>query len=250
MHDSIRLRGNPRVREGPWAVGEMPDRVVLGVGKRLVYHLAVGANEVSGNDFGDMFAQVAGGYHLASSLGLGDVVLTHTVWSAKTVKAVKPHRQVSIRLVSGRNSVDYSMGISDPRADIAKTGHAVLSIWNARVNELRAKHADMRLVVLLRNMSTLEFCLFEQPITVFPPTDYSWELNSRNNLEGRDKASGNHVFTWQPHGSQFTIIRPVPGSARRFKICERPERVGFRQVLHAVGFEDSWIVISGGATGA
>ena len=183
MHDNVRLRGNPTVREGPWPVGDVPDRIVLGVGKRLV---------------------------------------------------------------SGRNSVDYSMGISDPRADIAKTGHAVLSIWNARINELRTKYADMRLVVLLRNMSTREFCLFEQPMTVFPPTDYSWELNARNNLEGRDKASDNHVFTWQPHGSQFTIIRPVPGSARRFTICERPERVGFRQVLDAVGFEDSWIVIADG----
>lgn len=218
----------------------------MGVGKRLVYHLAVGATKVSGDDFGDMFARVTGGYHSASSLGLGDVVLADTVWSAKTVMSAKPHRQVLIRLVSGRNSVDYSMGISDPRADIAKTGHAVLSIWNARINELRTKYTDMRLVVLLRNMSTLEFCLFEQPMTVFPPTDYSWELNARDNLEGRDKAGGNHVFTWQPHGSQFTIIRAVPGSARRFTICESPERVGFRQVLDAVGFEDSWIVIADG----
>lgn len=251
MADGIRLRGNPTVQEGPWSVGDIPNGIVLEVGRRMVYRLAVGAEKVSGDDFGDMFAKAAGGYHRASSIGLGDVVLADTVWSAKTVKSGNPHGQSAVRLVSGRMSPDYSAGISDPRADLTKTGNAVLAIWNARVNELRSQHSDMRLVVLLRNMSTLDFCMFEQPIAVFPHADYSWQLNKRRNLEGRDKVSGIHVFTWQPHGSQFTIIRSVPGSARRFTIRKHPQRIGFRQVLDGVGFEDSWIAIkdqTGGAT--
>lgn len=250
MRDGVRLRGNPKVKEGPWSVGNIPNGVVLEIGRRLVYRLAVGEDDVSGDDFGTIFAKAAGGYHRASSLGLGDVVLADTVWSAKTVKSGNPHGQSAVRLVSGRTSPDYSAGISDPRADLAKTGDAVLSIWNARINELRDQHSDMRLVVLLRNMSTLEFCMFEQPITVFPQADYSWELNMRRNLEGRDKVSGAHVFTWQPHGSQFTIIRPVPGSARRFAIRKCPEQIGFQQVLDGIGFEDSWIAIERQPAGA
>lgn len=243
MRESVRLRGNPTVHEGPWPVGAIPDEVVLETGRRLVHRLAVGAKDISGNDFGDMFAKAAGGYHVPSTVGLGDVSLGKTVWSAKTVKSNRPYRQTSVRLISGRTSPDYSMGISDPKADVATTGNAVLSIWNARVNELRVKHFDMRLVVLLRNMLTLEFCLFEQPMAVFPEGDYYWHLNNRDNLEGCDKVDGVHMFTWQPHGAQFTIIRSVPGSARRFKIQERPELVDVGQVLDAVGFEDGWIVI-------
>lgn len=243
MREGVRLRGNPTVHEGPWPVGAISDKVVLEAGRRLVHRLAVGAKDISGDDFGDVFAKAAGGYHHASTVGLGDVSLGQTVWSAKTVKSTKPHQQASVRLISGRTSPDYSMGISDPRADVATTGHAVLSIWNARIKELRTKHLDIRLVVLLRNMTTLEFCLFEQPITEFPETEYSWQLNQRDNLEARDKVSGVHVFTWQPHGSQFTIIRTVPGSARRFQIRERPELISADQVLDAVGFERDWIVI-------
>lgn len=238
------------MQEGPWSVGDIPNGVVFEIGRRLVYRLAVGAEKLSGDDFGDIFAKSAGGCHRASSIGLGDVVLADTVWSAKTVKSAKPHGQSAVRLVSGRTSPDYSAGIPDPRADLTKTGDAVLSIWNARVNELRGQRSDMRLVVLLRNMSTLEFCMFEQPITVFPQADYSWTLNKQRNLEGRDKVSGLHVFTWQPHGAQFTIIRPVPGSARRFKIRKRPERIGFQDVLDGVGFENNWIVIKSQPEGA
>jgi len=31
-----------------------------------------------------------------------------------------------------------------------------------------------------------------------------------DNLEGYDRSGDAHVFTWQPHGSQFTIIENVP----------------------------------------
>ena len=46
----------------------------------------------------------------------------------------RPLTQVgkTIRLISGRNSPDYSLGMSDPRAKLDSTGHAVLSICNKR----------------------------------------------------------------------------------------------------------------------
>lgn len=236
------------MQQEPWPVGDIPDRVVLAIGRGLVHRLAVGTKKVSGDAFGDIFAQAVRGYHKAGSLGLGDVMLGKTVWSVKTIKSNKPHHQTSVRLVSGRASPDYSAGISDSKADVAKTGHTVLSIWNARVSEIRNEHSDVRLVVLLRNMETLAFCMFEQPIAIFPPADYSWTLNKRNNLEGHEKTDGSHVFTWQPHGAQFTIIRSVPGSARRFKVRKRPDPIDAQKILDAVGFEDSWIVIGDEST--
>ncbi len=150
-----------------------------------------------------------------------------------------------MRLISGRCSPDYSFGISDPRRNIEHTGRAVLAIWNKRVNEGMDEHADLRIVVLVRNMRSREFVLFEEPATRFVPDNYGWEFNKGGNLEGFDKGTGEHCFTWQPHGGQFTNLRAVPASARRFSIGPRVSLVEVHQILAYVGFRDDWVEIHG-----
>lgn len=52
-----------------------------------------------------------------------------------------------------------------------------------------------------------------------------------------------HVFTWQPHGSQFTIIEPVPASATRFRMNRS---LGMLEMIHVLGlvrFKPDWIEI-------
>ena len=161
----------------------------------------------------------------------------------KTVKCQKPFTKDKIRLVSGRMSPDYSYGISDPRTDIQKTGDAVLSIWNARVNQSLEDFNTLRLAVLIRNFLNQEFCFFEQPIELYPVDDYEWCLNNRDNLEGVDRRSRVHWFTWQPHGSQFTVIRGVPGSARRFRINKTIESYSMEAILQGIGYQQDWITI-------
>ncbi|MDE0083249.1 MAG: hypothetical protein OXT72_11450 [Gammaproteobacteria bacterium] len=228
---------------GPWPVGEIPNRVLYSLGKQFVHRMAIGFGDIDGNDFGTIFANAVDGDHRASPLGLADVAANGTAWSVKTIKAKYPRTATTARLISGRCSPDYSLGISDPRKNPEATGRAVLAIWNARINESLDEYDRLRVAVLIRNFEAREFCLFEQPIELLPATEYRWQFNRNNNLEGFEKATGRHCFTWQPHGSQFTIKRTVPGSARYFTIKRQPELHGFEAVLKWVGYRDSWISV-------
>ena len=224
-------------------MGQIPHSVLIEVGKQIVHRLAVGMNDIEGNDFGTIFAYAVGGEHLAKPLGLADVLWDGCAWSVKTVKLDRPFRAKHTRFISGRNSPDYSLGITDPHIDATLTGRAVLAIWNSRVNRALEECEDLRIAFLIRNIETKEFVLFEEAAQQFIPDDYSWRFNGNNNLEGRDKVSGKHWFTWQPHGSQFTIIRDIPGSARRFTINRNVPMVDPAAILAHVQYRDSWIEI-------
>lgn len=214
------------------------------LGRQIVHRLAIGFGDLTGDDVGTMFAEaLKGGVHRAKPLGVADVEWNGCAWSVKTIKAKYPFRRKTLRLISGRNSPDYSLGITDPHSDPTATGQAVLSIWNARVNESLNEHEDLRTVVLIRNMQAREFVLFEEETHRFPPDDYTWEFNKNSNLEGFNVSTGTHQFTWQPHGSQFTIILAVPGSASRFSIIPNVPLVNVNTILDRIHFDASWIKI-------
>ena len=199
--------------------------------------------DIDGHDFGTIFANAVHGEHLARPLGLADVIWNGCAWSVKTVKHDHPFRARRGRFISGRNSPDYSLGIENPHDDPAATGRAVLAIWNSRVNRAMEECDDLRIAFLVRNVEAKEFVLFEDAAQRFVPEDYIWTFNRRNNLEGREKDSGLHRFTWQPHGSQFTIHRGIPGSARHFTITHNVPMVDPAAVLAYVEYRDSWIEI-------
>ena len=240
-----RLRGTGPRRRGPYPLGQIPDPVLVEIGKQVVHRLAIGLGDITGDDFGTIFAKAIGGVHRPSPLGIADVLWDGCAWSVKTVKESQPFTQTKVRLISGRNSPDYSLGISDPHVDPSETGRAVLSIWNARVNEAMGEFEDLRIAVLVRNIAAREFVLFEEEAQRFTPDDYEWTFNRRNNLEGRDKISGMHRFTWQPHGSQFTVIRELPGSSRHFSIGPNVPLVDPTAILSHVNFQETWIRIHG-----
>ena len=107
----VRIRGGGRGNLGPWPVGAIPKKVLMGIGKQLVHRLAIGQRDVSGDDFGTIFAKSIGGRHMSRPLGLADVVKNGTAWSVKTVKHKAPRSLRTVRLISGRCSLDYAMGI-------------------------------------------------------------------------------------------------------------------------------------------
>ena len=226
-------------------MGQIPDKVLVEVGRQIVHRQAVGMGDITGDDFGTIFAKSVGGEHRSRPLGLADVVYNGCAWSLKTHKYAHPFRRKDVRLISGRNSPDYSLGIENPHSNPDATGHAVLAIWNSRVNQGKEEHQDLRIAVLLRNIEAGEFALFEEEARRFAPDDYRWSFNGKNNMEGRDKASGTHRFTWQPHGSQFTIIRDVPGSARQFSIIRQVPMIPLESILASVGYKPDWIKIHG-----
>lgn len=163
-------------------------------------------------------------------------------WSVKSVQNTKPHECSEIRVISGRNSPDYSYGIQNPHEDIQETGNAVLGIWNERVNIALDKFDYLRTAILIRNVNTLEFTLFETETHRFIPSEYEWRVNKRGNFEGFDRISSAHKFTWQPHGSQFTIKYVIPASAVRFKI-KRPPVLDFEKTMEQIGFQEDWVSI-------
>src|SRR4030042_1742692 len=45
--------------------------------------------------------------------------------------------------------------------------------------------------------------VFEFDTVRYEPDLFEWKWNRNENLEGYSKSQMEHIFTWQPHGSQF-----------------------------------------------
>ena len=241
---------NPVLRGGavpaaPYPLAQIPDQVVFDVSKAIAYSYSVGRNDISGDDWSDMFASAVGATHLKSPLGVTDVTLGRAAWSAKTVSSTNVSGQKTVRLISGRNAVDLSFDNQDPRSDLQLAGRQVLQIWNARLEDARKQYSNLRTVVLMRDMSDFRFKMFELEPQLYDPSQYIWTVNKQGNFEGRLRNEPRtHVFTWQPAGSQFTIIADVPSSGRSFDL-RKPPRLNVGDQLNAIGYSDSWVTLLG-----
>ncbi len=212
------------------------------IGSYFVYLLYIGRKDITGTDWGDAFSDAIGGKHLDSPIGIADVVLEKMAWSMKTVKNPTPFNCRNVRLISGRCSPDYSYGITDPHDDIQKTGRAVLGIWNERVNIAQDNYSTVRTSVLVRSNDLLSYCLFEEENHRYRTNDYYWEVNANGNLIGKSLETNEVCFTWQPHGSQFTIHTKVPENAVRFEI-QQPPLLTKENILDTIHFDKSWVRI-------
>ena len=90
-------------------------------------------------------------------------------------------------------------------------------------------------------MKVQEFTIFERSIFPLAVNNYRWCVNKNNNLLGYD--GDKHVFTWQRHGSQFTIHESVPIGATRFRIKKEPVMLEMEHVLREVRFDPGWVEI-------
>ena len=237
LRDSYKLQTSE-----PYPINEVPEDLIVKIGGYFVYLLCVGRKDLTGSDWGDVFSSAVGGTHLDSPVGIADVVLGKMAWSMKTVKNANPFRCRNIRLISGRCSPDYSYGITDPHKDIQKTGRAVLGIWNERVNIAQDNYNPVRTSILIRSNDLLSYSLFEEENHRYRTSDYVWEVNSNGNLIGKEIETGRICFTWQPHGSQFTIHTVVPDNALKFKI-KQPPLLAKDAILNTLNFDESWIEI-------
>ncbi len=200
---------------------------------------------MSGDDWGDIFAAAVNGIHRKSPLGIADIVLGSTAWSAKTIGSNNPITETRVPLISGRNALGYSFSNNAPLADIQTAGDQVLQIWNDRVAEATNQYPNLRTVVLIRDMAKFRFKIFEVSTTPYDPADYTWTRNQENNLEGHlGSQTGPHMFTWQPNGSQFRIYRDVSGSARSFQI-RKPFPAARGSILRSAGYESNWLTLLG-----
>lgn len=242
-HKSPKLRTvNKSVSAFP--LNEFPNEFPFLLGKELVYLLASkGKPVLEGPEWENMFANCIGADWKPSNVGLDDVVMGNTAWGAKTVKSTNPSNQKKIRLISGRNSLSYSFGENiDETTDPSLMGKLVLEIWNERVSSIRELYKHLRTIVLIKSNDLCEVVVFEFVTVRYDHELYKWELNANNNLIGTDKETDEHKFTWQPHGSQFTIVEDIPEKKLVIKI-KQPPTLDKDLVLNALGFDKSWITV-------
>lgn len=244
MAKSPKLRTVEKYRP-PYPLNKFPNNFAVDLGREVVYLLASrGAKaRLEGQDWEEIFARLVGADWKPSNVGLDDVVLEQTAWGAKTVKNRRPSTVSKIRLISGRNSPVYSFGDKEiSECDPNELGEKVLSIWNERVSAIRKLYKHVRTVVLIKSNDLLELAAFEFETVLYPSDQYWWQWNERNNLEGYSLSEEQHVFTWQPHGSQFTIIENVPQERLAIKIQEPPQ-LDRDAVLESIKFDPSWVQV-------
>jgi len=240
---SPRLRTVDKVKP-PYPLNQFPSDFGQKLGREIVYLLATKAMpSLEGSDWEQIFALCIGAEWKPSNVGLDDVTFGVCAWGAKTVKSPHPHKAETVRLISGRNSPAYSFNQQNLDADAQELGNAVLEIWNARVESIRAKFSHLRTVVLVKSDDLTELAVFEIETILYPPENFIWRRNQRGNLEAYEKSSNIHRFTWQPHGSQFTIIESVPKECLLIKI-KPPRKLEKDDVLKAVKFDSKWITVT------
>lgn len=243
------MKKRPKLRtvdkyQPPYPLNKFPSNFALQVGKEIIYLLATrNSPRFEGSDWEESFARAIGGRWKPSNVGLDDVLLEQTAWSAKTVKNTCPSKAKKVRLISGRNSPSYSYDADVIRkSDPTDIGTMVLGIWNERVAAIRAKYQHLRTVVLVKSDDLLEVAVFEFDTILYDISAYKWSWNIKHNLEGREMSSGEHRFTWQPHGAQFTIIEEIPKNRLALRL-KQPPALQPDAVLSTIGFDPSWVII-------
>lgn len=243
MAKSPRLRTVEKYKP-PYRLSKFPKNFAFNLGREIVYLLASrGTPRLEGQDWEEIFARLIRAKWKPSNVGLDDIILQQTAWGAKTVKNRRPSTVSKIRLISGRNSPVYSFGDREI-SEVAPNdlGEKVLTIWNERVAGIRKFYKHVRTVVLMKSDDLLEVAVFEFDTILYNTGNFWWQWNERNNLEGFRKEGDQHMFTWQPHGSQFTIIEDVPEDRLAIRI-RKPPKVNRDEVLKAIKFNKSWVQV-------
>lgn len=237
----------PRLRTvnkavAPFHLNCFPAKFIDTLAREIIYMSATKSSmSLEGNEWEQIFALCVGAEWKPSNVGLDDVVLDNCCWGAKTVFASKNiDRQRTVRLISGRNSPTYSYGIDRLTSENPdEIGKLVLDIWNERVSAVRQVFKFVRTVVLVKSKDYSDFLVFEFDTVRYDPELYFFKWNARMNLEGYEKSTKRHKFTWQPSGSQFTIIEDIPDKRLHISI-RKPEKVNKEMILKAVDFDQTW----------
>jgi len=240
----------PRLRTvnkatAPFDLNKFPTKFIDTLARNIVYMQATKQSmSLEGNEWEQIFAECVGADWKPSNVGLDDVVLDNCCWGAKTVFAMSDiEHQTKVRLICGRNSPTYSYGIDKITSeDPNNIGELVLEIWNERVSAVRQIFKFVRTVVLVKSKDYKDYLVFEFDTVRYDPELYYFKWNKRGNLEGYEKSTNEHRFTWQPSGSQFTIIENIPKERLHVSI-KQPEPISKNTLLETLNFDKTWYSI-------
>ena len=137
--------------------------------------------------------------------------------------------------------VDYDKAVGECAADPNSLGAMILEAWNKSLT-IVCGFDEERFSVLFAGMDSPCAVFFEVPIVSFEPSEYVWEWNEDGGLDGYEKETDVQRFTWQPHGSQFTVISRVPDNRLKLRI-KQPPLLDRDAVLTQLKFDPSWVEI-------
>jgi hypothetical protein len=228
-------------------LNDFPDNLAYKVGEALVYIMATrGSTDVQGSEWEKIFADAIGAKWSYHPVGLDDIIFGNTAWGAKSVKHKSPAKVKTVRLISGRNDLQYAFdghSIKPGETDPDETGALVLDIFNSKVSKVRETHEHLRTVVLIRSYDLTEAVIFEFETIRYDPELFFWKWNKQRNLQGFSKRSNEHKFTWQSGGTQFTIIEDVPADNIHIKL-KTPDLLDKKAFLVKMGFDKSWVTVT------
>ena len=230
----------------PYALNKFPDSFVEAFAREVVYMEATKKTmSLEGKEWEQIFAKCINAKWTPSNVGLDDIKLENCCWSAKTVSAGCKNiaNQKTVRLISGRNSTFFSYGVEQGSKEAPdRIGEMILGIWNERVSGIRQIFKFARTVVLVKAKDFRDYLIFETDTVRYEPELYVFSWNKNGNLEGWEKVSGEHKFTWQPSGSQFTVIEKIPEDRIHIQIKEI-KKIDPETVLQAISYDKSWYKI-------
>ena len=137
--------------------------------------------------------------------------------------------------------MDFDKAVSECAADPSKLGAMILGAWNKSLSII-CGFDEERFSVLFAGMDSPCAVFFEVPIIPFEFSEYDWDWNEDDGLDGYVKGTGVQRFTWQPHGSQFTITTAIPDNRLKLRI-RQPPRLDREEVLTQLKFDPSWVEI-------
>lgn len=193
--------------------------------------------EISSGEWAAIFARSIGAVCLDSPAIWNVARENEIAWCARAMKIWFPHQVRHVELTFSGFDIE-NVHTEDP----AKLGKMILGIWNARITDVRKKFATTRTVVLIKGEDLSTVSVFEEEALKFLPEEYEWDWNESGNLEGYVKGTNDKKFTWQPHGSQFTVTTTVPKNRLKLRI-RRPPLLDRDGVLAQLKFDPSWIEI-------
>ena len=209
--------GDRRPVRRPYLPSQIPDPVLRRLGQELVFRISLGLADTVEGDRASIWAQAVGGERRSDPLVLATVEVDDSAWCIQYVSEHDPFSLTQARILLGYISL-YKLGKMDPYEDPTSTARAILAAWNQEVNAARGEYSDLRLAVLVSNLGTREFVLFEEEVHRLSWGDYEWRFQDNHSLEGFERATGLRCFSWDPVSTEFLWTRQIPISARRFRI--------------------------------
>lgn len=171
------------------------------------------------------------------------VIVDNAYFRTVLIWSPHPYRVGHVCLTGSLDIFGNTSSVDNVQTDEPEMlGKMVLQKWNFRIASLKEKFASLRTIICVKGDDFSKISLMEIETKPFDPADYTWDWNSKNNLEGYEKTSGKHRFTWQPHGSQFTHIPDLPSKRLKLRVM-KPPMVSREYVLDEIKFDPAWIEI-------